>query len=55
MNSNQFPKVHSDKPYQQRGDSQGMAPYSTATKILVSCDEDMDGSQAPVETTPDLV
>ena len=50
MNSKHFPKVHPGKPYQKKGDSQGMVTFLTATKILVSGDEDMDGSEAPVET-----
>ena len=50
MKSKQFLKVHSGKPYQERGDSQRMITFLTATKRIVSGDEDKDSSEAPVET-----
>ena len=43
------------KSYQERGDNQSMITFLTATKRLGSGDEDMDGSEAPVETALDLV
>ena len=55
MKSKHFPKVHLGKPYQKRGDSQIMITFLTATKRIASGDEDMDGSEAPVETALDLV
>ena len=54
MKSKHFPKMHPGKPYQERGDSQSMLTFLTATEIIASGDEDMDGSEAPAETTPDL-
>ena len=50
-----FPQVHPGKPYQARSDSQGMITFLTATKRIASGDEDMDGSEAPVETALDLI
>ena len=55
MKSKHFPKVHPGKPCQERGDSQSMITFSTATKRIASGDEDMDSSEAPVETALDLV
>ena len=55
MKLKHFPKVHPGKPYQARNDSQGMITFLTATKRIASGDEDMDGSEAPVETALDLV
>ena len=47
--------MHSGKPYEERGDSQSMITFLTATKRIASGCEDMDGSEAPVETVLDLV
>ena len=52
MKSKHFPTVHPGKPYQERGES--MITFLTATKRIVSGDEDMDSSEAPVETALDL-
>ena len=55
MKSKPFPKVHPGKPYPERGDSQSMITFLTATKRIASGDEDMDGFEAPVETALDVV
>ena len=44
MKSKHFPIMHPGKPYQERGDSQSMLTFLTATEIIASGDEDMDGS-----------
>ena len=54
MKSKHFPTVHPGKPYQERGDSQSMITFLTATKRIASDDEDRDSSEAPVETALDL-
>ena len=38
MKSKHFPKVHPDKPYQERGDSQSMITFLTSTKRIASGD-----------------
>ena len=55
MKSKHFPKVYPGKPYQERGDSQSIFTFLTATKRLASGDEDMDSVEAPVETGLDMV
>ena len=55
MKSKHFPKVHPGKPCQERGDSQSMITFLTATKRMDSGDQDMDSSEAPVETALDVV
>ena len=55
MKSKHFPKVHPGKPCQERGDSQSMITFLTATKRIDTGDEDMNSSEAPVETALDLV
>ena len=55
MKSKHFPKVYPGKPYLERSDSQSMFTFLTATKRIASGDENMDSSEAPVETALDLV
>ena len=47
--------MHPGKPYQERGDSQSMITFLTATKRIASGYEDMHDSEAPVETALVLV
>ena len=50
-----FHKLHPGKPCQERGDCQSMITFLTTTKKIAWGDEDMDSSEAPVETALDLV
>ena len=47
--------MHPGKPCQERGDSQSMIAFSTPIKRIAVGDENMDGSEALVETALDLV
>ena len=40
MKSKQFLKVHSGKPYQERGEGQSMVIFSTTNQRIASGDED---------------